>query len=120
MATTVYDINLEFNGARVSAVNAYYKLLRWLQDNAEGYNVRIVHDDSLGDHVRSVLRVTLCALTPHELRARLYDYCEDAGEDCVAVREVRPDGTDPAPGALIGPRAAAWGSFNPEFFVAYR
>ena len=118
MATTVYDINLEFNGARVSAVKAYYKLLRWLQDNAEGYNVRIVHDDSLGDHVRAVLRVSTESLG--SLLARLYDYCENAGEDCVAVREVLPDGTDPDVYALIGPRADAWESFNPEFFVAYR
>lgn len=33
------------------------------------------------------------------------------GQDCIAIRY--PDGS----GKLIGPAAAEWGDFNPEFFV---
>ena len=34
------------------------------------------------------------------------------GQDCIAVVN-----TDMASGRLYGPRAAAWGDFNPEFFL---
>lgn len=37
------------------------------------------------------------------------------GQDCIAVyypRDIR--------GELIGPKAAQWGEFNPEFFIRYR
>lgn len=36
----------------------------------------------------------------------------DLGQDCVAVYRPKTQS-----GALIGPKAAAWGSFNPEFFI---
>lgn len=35
-------------------------------------------------------------------------------QDCIAV-----SGHDTSPGELIGPNAADWGGFNPEFFVTF-
>lgn len=43
----------------------------------------------------------------------LYRVAVLLGQDCIAVYSDRLI----AFGALIGPRAAAWGDFNPEFFV---
>lgn len=37
---------------------------------------------------------------------------EALGQDCIAVYRERTRG-----GALIGPRAAEWGPFNPEYFL---
>ncbi len=37
---------------------------------------------------------------------------ETLGQDCIAVWSPRVHF-----GALIGPKAAAWGDFNPEFFI---
>ena len=39
-------------------------------------------------------------------------------QDCIAVAVVRDKG-DIRCGTLIGPAAAKWGSFNPEFFTTY-
>lgn len=41
--------------------------------------------------------------------------CRVFGQDCIAV--YYPADLD---GELIGPKAAEWGSFNPEFFIRYR
>ncbi len=35
-------------------------------------------------------------------------------QDCIAVLQVEPGN-----GALIGPNTAAWGEFNPEFFIRF-
>lgn len=37
---------------------------------------------------------------------------EELGQDCIAVFDTEGDLT-----GLYGPRAAAWGDFNPEFFL---
>ena len=44
--------------------------------------------------------------------ANLRQLAIDLGQDCIAV--YRPQ---VGRGALVGPKAAAWGSFNPEFFI---
>jgi hypothetical protein len=47
------------------------------------------------------------SLTVHTLATVL-------GQDCIAVWHPLRTGQ---PGELIGPNAAAWGEFNPEFFI---
>ena len=42
----------------------------------------------------------------------LYQVSEELKQDCIAVYRGLTRG-----GALIGPRAAEWGPFNPEFFL---
>lgn len=42
----------------------------------------------------------------------LYQVSEELKQDCIAVYRELTGG-----GALIGPRAAEWGPFNPEFFL---
>lgn len=50
---------------------------------------------------------------PHTLAEAVHRISELAGQDCIAVwlPEHRK-------GRLIGPRAAAWGEFNPKLFIA--
>jgi len=43
---------------------------------------------------------------------KLHDLCHVANQDCIAIH----DGEN---GELIGPNAAKWGKFNPEFFVQF-
>lgn len=45
------------------------------------------------------------------MAVRLAGLAEDLGQDCIAAYNEQT-----ANGALYGPRAAAWGTFNPEFF----
>ena len=44
-------------------------------------------------------------------RSAIHHLAQRLGQDCIAV--LGPLGH----GQLIGPRAAAWGAFNPEFFL---
>ena len=44
--------------------------------------------------------------------AQLKQIAIDLHQDCIAAYN-----PDKGKGALIGPRAAAWGPFNPEFFI---
>jgi hypothetical protein len=49
---------------------------------------------------------------PRMTLAALHQLSVDLGQDCVGVYRPKTKG-----GALIGPKAAAWGEFNPEFFI---
>lgn len=51
----------------------------------------------------------------------VFAVAERLGQDCIAVLYVGDDGFtgDGETGELIGPRAAEWGAFNPEFFVRF-
>jgi len=44
----------------------------------------------------------------------VYNLATQLSQDCIAVYQVEADN-----GALIGPNAAAWGEFNPEFFIRF-
>lgn len=44
--------------------------------------------------------------------ANLRQLAIDLGQDCIAVYRPKTGG-----GALIGPKAAEWGPFNPEYFI---
>lgn len=52
--------------------------------------------------------------TPAVDSAAVYTLATVLGQDCIAVWHPLQPGQ---PGELIGPSAAAWGEFNPEFFV---
>lgn len=43
------------------------------------------------------------------LQSKVFELAERLGQDCIAF-------VQGGVGQLIGPRAAAWGEFNPEFF----
>lgn len=43
---------------------------------------------------------------------KLHQVANDLRQECIAAYNAETD-----KGALIGPQAAAWGDFNPEFFI---
>lgn len=51
------------------------------------------------------------------LHAAIYSLAERLEQDCLAVLFVGDGGY--TPGALIGPRAAEWGAFDPQYFVRF-
>ena len=50
-----------------------------------------------------------------QVRQQLFYVANDLGQDCIAV--LFDDAAGEPEGALIGPRAHAWGEFNPAFFL---
>lgn len=50
-----------------------------------------------------------------QVRQQLYYVANDLGQDCIAV--LFDDAAGEPEGALIGPRAAAWGEFDPAQFL---
>lgn len=60
-----------------------------------------------------VLEVTMHGHDSVENTRTLRRLAEDLGQDCIAVYCQVPIANF---GALVGPRAAEWGPFNPEFF----
>ena len=59
-----------------------------------------------------VAEVTSLNSSPFIFLQRLHRVAEELDQDCIAVyRELT------GAGSLIGPRAAEWGPFNPEFFL---
>ncbi len=59
-----------------------------------------------------VAEVTTWAAYPFTALQLLYQVAEELNQDCIAVYRVGTLG-----GALVGPRADAWGPFNPEYFL---
>lgn len=51
------------------------------------------------------------------LHAAIYSLAERLQQDCIAVLSVGDGGY--TLGALIGPRAAEWGAFDPQYFVRF-
>lgn len=58
-----------------------------------------------------VANVTYVGYSPSLCLQSLYAIANDLDQDCLAVYREKT-----GRGALIGPRAAEWGTFNPEFF----
>ena len=54
-------------------------------------------------------------------RAVVFTVAERLQQDCIAVLYVGEDGFtgDGETGELIGPRAAEWGAFDPQYFVRF-
>lgn len=61
-----------------------------------------------------VVKLTLDTWSIAETRQELFELAQFLEQDCVAV--YNPSAFS---GELVGPNAAAWGEFNPEFFLRY-
>jgi hypothetical protein len=64
--------------------------------------------------VESDTETTTVLRTPVIDRQTVFTLAVVLGQDCIAVWHPLVHGQ---PGELIGPDAAAWGEFNPEFFI---
>jgi hypothetical protein len=69
---------------------------------------RLVQSDTEPTLVVEVTSVNGPTLT----LSALHNLSVDLGQDCIAVYRPKTKG-----GALVGPKASAWGRFNPEFFI---
>jgi len=65
-------------------------------------------------------------LTLASVHAAIYKVAAMLGQDCIAVLDCDPvehapryDRSHNLKGWLIGPRAEAWGEFNPEYFILF-
>lgn len=61
--------------------------------------------------------VLVCHVAPEgmlEFNELVFEAAMDLEQDCIAVYNATA-----MSGALIGPRADAWGAFNPDFFIRY-
>ena len=63
------------------------------------------------------LRVPIEFIVEGRLAATVYGLAVSLEQDCIAVYYA--DGARADTGDLIGPRAAEWGEFNPEFFSRF-
>lgn len=67
--------------------------------------------------VESTLVARAAVRDPDRLHAAIYHLAERLEQDCIAVLFVGDGGY--TLGALIGPRAAEWGAFDPRYFVRF-
>lgn len=96
-------------GHAIGASGAQHTLAQIIQTVERlGINVAQVNVVESDTETTTVLRTpTVDSLTVHTLATIL-------GQDCIAVWHPLRTGQ---PGELIGPDAASWGEFNPEFFI---
>jgi hypothetical protein len=59
-----------------------------------------------------VIEVQPLSRNPFLVLAALKATADDLQQDCIAVYRPKTGG-----GSLVGPKAAEWGPFNPEFFI---
>lgn len=50
--------------------------------------------------------------SPDQIAKELHEVCAELDQDCIAIH-------DGEHGELIGPNAAKWGNFNPDFFINF-
>lgn len=80
--------------------------------SANGFDLQaysIHHSDT---EITVVAEVTNSFSASRPVEDRVFHLATVLGQDCIAIHQ--PVGGH---GALIGPKAAAWGEFNPEFFL---
>ena len=98
-------------GLAIGNNGAYNSVAHTLQAlHAVGFTLealRVVTSDT----ERTIVAQCPCPFSISDLgvRSAVHRLAVNLGQDCIAAH----DGAD---GALIGPDAAAWGDFNPEFF----
>lgn len=99
------NIGLEANGQPITAVLAREVIVAncFLINRA-----KVVQSDT---EPTLVAEVTCLERNPLIILQLLNAIAEDLAQDCIAVHRPLTGG-----GTLIGPRAAEWGKFNPEFF----
>ena len=54
----------------------------------------------------------IVAVNVNDVRFTVYKLADNLDQDCIAVYYPRTGN-----GTLVGPKAAAWGTFNPEYFL---
>lgn len=92
-------------GARYARQQRALRLLEWFKP--EMWEVIGYLDDAEEPCLYVSFEVNLSFF---DLQQDLFTLARETRQDCIAV--VNADGK----GRLIGPRAAAWGEFNPEYF----
>ena len=100
---TLGDISVALAKQMLWAADLLIKTERVFQSDTE---------PTLVVEVTSIAGPTFTAAALRQLAVDLRQLAVDLGQDCIAV--YRPQ---VGRGALVGPKAAAWGSFNPEFFI---
>jgi hypothetical protein len=58
--------------------------------------------------------IVVCEGSPADVSVVVEELAVNLSQDCIAVFNV-----ETGAGELIGPNAAAWGEFNPEFFIRF-
>ena len=99
----ILNIGLDVNATSTIAAHVALEIVK-----ANGFLVRkhaVVQSDT-----EPTLVVTVSQFDG-QLAGRIYSTAVDLQQDCIAVYSPRIQN-----GTLIGPKAAAWGTFNPEFF----
>jgi len=78
------------------------------------YNDRQVYRG--GQEPTLIVKGYLSKVSMPELENLLFELAISMQQACIAVAELDAD-DKPVNGQLIGPNAAAWGAFNPDYFV---
>ena len=105
-ATFILNIGLNTADGAITAEQARETL------RAYGFSIlreALLESDTEPTLVAEVATGFATALTVLQL---LYQVSEELDQDCIAVYRELTGG-----GALVGPRADAWGPFNPEYFL---
>ena len=110
------DINIGLDAAgETPSVQNYYKRIETAVKALKqaGYQVdpKAAGVRDSGSEPTMVIRIEGTILLG-ALKVFLYDLSEKLKQDCIAVK---PEGLD---GFLVGPRAAAWGKFDPDQFIS--
>lgn len=99
------NIGLHVNATQTVAAHVAFEILK-----ANGFLItrhRTVQSDTEPTLVADVLFAGMMA----DLSSMLHQTSVDLQQDCIAAYNVAKNR-----GVLVGPRAAEWGPFNPEFF----
>lgn len=105
-ATYIVNIGLNTNDGAITIEEARKVLC--------AYGFLILRDAVLESDTEPTLvaEVVTRAASPLIVLQLLYQVSEELEQDCIAVYRELTLG-----GALVGPRADAWGPFNPEYFL---
>lgn len=84
--------------------------------NMHGFTV-VRYREIVADHDKGTEPTIVAVVEPRDtgtaITARIESLSRVLSQDCIAVRNAAGDGV------LIGPKAAEWGEFNPEYFHDY-
>ena len=109
----IYELNigLDVNGGdnskqeRLARLSSLFATFQWPADPLE---YKVVGGLDSTDEPALYVRIDLDVMAMIDLGWQL---CDFLNQDCIAVYI-----PEQRAGLLVGPRAAAWGEFNPEYF----
>jgi hypothetical protein len=113
-----FEMNIGLDvGSGIVGANSYYnRVMRLRKARSLAYrcadwveSVKEIGELSGGSEPCLYVRGRIDSFT--SLDSFCFDLCRVLEQDCVAVVDL-----DSGKGELIGPNAAAWGEFNPEYF----